>query len=124
MTNLIEKPFMNGWATDKTYHSVIRRVMNEGLESGDRTGTGTIGTCFLATDYLLTGASVPLISGKKVNLKPLVVELEWYIRGSGNIAFLKEHGVKIWDAWADENGNLGPVYGAVAQPRRYTNYPQ
>jgi thymidylate synthase len=47
----------------------------------------------------------------KTNLKPLLVELEWYLKGTGNIGFLKEHGVKIWDAWADENGDLGPVYG-------------
>ncbi len=60
---------------------------------------------------MLTGGAVPLISSKQVNLKPLLVELEWYLQGSGNIGFLKEHGVKIWDAWADDNGDLGPVYG-------------
>ena len=63
------------------------------------------------SDYMLTGGTVPLISGKAVNLKPLLVELEWYLKGTGNIQFLKDNGVKIWDAWADENGELGPVYG-------------
>ncbi|HAS1416713.1 TPA: thymidylate synthase [Enterobacter asburiae] len=111
MTSLLNKPFTNGLATDYTYRSVISRVQSEGMASGDRTGTGTKGTCFLATDYLLTGASVPLVSSKKTNLKPLLVELEWYLKGTGNIGFLKEHGVKIWDAWADENDDLGPVYG-------------
>ncbi|PJW28079.1 thymidylate synthase, partial [Escherichia coli] len=57
------------------------------------------------------GGTVPLISGKAVNLKPLLVELEWYLKGTGNIQFLKDNGVMIWDAWADENGDLGPVYG-------------
>jgi hypothetical protein len=64
MTSLLNKPFTNGLATDYTYRSVISRVQSEGMASGDRTGTGTKGTCFLATDYLLTGASVPLVSSK------------------------------------------------------------
>jgi thymidylate synthase len=94
------------------------------MASGDRTGTGTKGTCFLATDYLLTGASVPLVSSKKTNLKPLLVELEWYLKGTGNIGFRK--------SMASKSGTHGPMRTmtraglrkAMAQPGRHPDYPQ
>lgn len=103
--------FNNGELTDIAYSEVINEVVNSGYSSADRTGTGTTGTCFVKSEYPLYGASVPLISAKSVNLKPLLVELEWYLKGTGDIQFLKDNGVKIWDAWADDSGDLGPVYG-------------
>ncbi|HBR4177533.1 TPA: thymidylate synthase [Klebsiella pneumoniae] len=96
---------------DAAYIGVINSVLSRGIDSQNRTGVETTGTCFILSDYALEAGNVPLISTKAVNLKPLLVELEWYLRGEGNISFLKEHGVKIWDAWADANGDLGPVYG-------------
>lgn len=105
------KEITNADMTDFAYAKVISEVLNHGMESTNRTGTTTVGTCFVGSEYSLEAGHVPLISRKAVNLRPLLIELEWYLRGEGNIQFLKEHGVKIWDAWADENGDLGPVYG-------------
>ncbi|ENY5367408.1 thymidylate synthase [Klebsiella variicola] len=111
MSFLLNREFSNGQLASSSYGRVIQTVVDTGVPSEDRTGTGTLGVSYVPSYYMLTGGAVPLISSKQVNLKPLLVELEWYLRGSGNIGFLKEHGVKIWDAWADDNGDLGPVYG-------------
>lgn len=111
MSLLLNREHTNGQVTNASYAKVIETVLKCGVQADDRTGTGTLSTCYISSYYMLTGGSVPLISGKSVNLKPLLVELEWYLKGTGNIQFLKDNGVKIWDAWADANGNLGPVYG-------------
>lgn len=111
MSFLLNREFSNGQLASSSYGRVIQTVVDTGVPSEDRTGTGTLGVSYVPSYYMLTGGAVPLISSKQVNLKPLLVELEWYLQGSGNIGFLKEHGVKIWDAWADDNGDLGPVYG-------------
>lgn len=108
---LLNREFTNGQFASASYAKVVETVLKTGVHAEDRTGTGTMSVSYVPSYYMLTGGSVPLISGKSVNLKPLLVELEWYLKGTGNIQFLKEHGVKIWDAWADENGDLGPVYG-------------
>ncbi|EDW0215656.1 thymidylate synthase, partial [Salmonella enterica subsp. enterica] len=108
---LLNRDFTNGQFANGSYAKVVETVLNTGVHAGDRTGTGTKSVSYVPSYYMLTGGSVPLISGKAVNLKPLLVELEWYLKGTGNIQFLKDNGVKIWDAWADENGDLGPVYG-------------
>lgn len=111
MSILLNRDFTNGQFASDSYAKVVETVLNTGVHAGDRTGTGTKSVSYVPSYYMLTGGSVPLISGKAVNLKPLLVELEWYLKGTGNIQFLKDNGVKIWDAWADENGDLGPVYG-------------
>ncbi|WP_167878309.1 thymidylate synthase, partial [Klebsiella pneumoniae] len=103
--------FENGILTDSSYGCVLAEAASSGIKSDNRTGTPTIGTCYVNSQYPLWGAAVPLISSKAVNLKPLLVELEWYLKGTGDVAFLREHDVKIWEAWTREDGTLGPVYG-------------
>ncbi|GAA0352877.1 thymidylate synthase [Morganella psychrotolerans] len=99
-------------SNDDSFRQVIEAVYNEGeLSNNNRTGVPTRGLSFIPSFYHLTGGLVPMLSGKAVNEKPLLVELEWYLRGEGNIRFMSENGVKIWNQWADENGDLGPVYG-------------
>lgn len=111
LSTLLNRDFTNGQFASGSYAKVVETVLNTGVP-GDRTGTGTKSVSYVPSYYMLTGGSVPLISGKAVNLKSLLIELEWYLKGTGNIQFLKDNGVKIWDAWADENGDLGPVYVA------------
>nr|WP_275378641.1 thymidylate synthase [Xenorhabdus bovienii] len=97
---------------DESFRSVVETVASDGFDSSyNRTSISTTGLCFIPSFYRLDGGIVPMISGKAVNKKPLIVELEWYLRGETNIKFLSDNGVKIWDQWADENGDLGPVYG-------------
>ena len=102
---------INGILTDSVYGSLLSETISTGIKSDNRTGVPTIGTCYANTQYPLWGASVPLISSKAVNLKPLLVELEWYLKGTGDVSFLRENGVKIWEAWTRKDGTLGPVYG-------------
>ncbi|HHT4259176.1 TPA: thymidylate synthase [Klebsiella variicola] len=102
---------LNGLLTDSAYTCVLSEASESGIKSDNRTGTSTFGTCYVSSEYPLWAASVPLISAKAVNLKPLLVELEWYLKGTGDLSFLREHNVKIWDAWQKEDGTLGPVYG-------------
>ncbi|HDN7366997.1 TPA: thymidylate synthase [Salmonella enterica subsp. enterica serovar Chester] len=111
MSILLNRENTNGQFASASYTKIIETVLKAGVHADDRTGTGTMSVSYVPSYYMLTGGSVPLISGKSVNIKPLLVELEWYLKGTGNIQFLKDNGVKIWDAWADENGDLGPVYG-------------
>ncbi|PHM69526.1 thymidylate synthase [Xenorhabdus sp. KJ12.1] len=97
---------------DESYRDIVSDIAQFGLSSStDRTGVGTIGLCFIPSFYHLDGGIIPMISGKAVNQKPLLVELEWYFKGLTNVNFLNKNGVSIWDQWADENGDLGPVYG-------------
>jgi len=95
----------------QTYLNLLRHVLENGTQKTDRTGTGTLSVFGYQSRYDIS-ENFPLLTTKKVHVKSLVHELLWFIKGETNIAYLKENGVSIWDEWADEEGNLGPVYGA------------
>lgn len=103
----------------KAYHDLLRRVLTEGELRDDRTGTGTH-SLFGETFRHNMNDGFPLITTKKLHVKSIVHELLWFISGDTNIKYLNDNGVRIWDEWADENGNLGPVYGK--QWRAWSSY--
>jgi thymidylate synthase len=109
-TAVLDAPKAAADHPERQYLALLADILENGVQRGDRTGTGTLGVFGRQIRFDLA-KGFPVLTSKKLHLRSIIIELLWFLKGDTNIAYLKDNGVRIWDEWADENGDLGPVYG-------------